>query len=142
MYVKYFEAKQTQKINSMKQIIMTILINTYWLIITKVAGISLVAYILSLNNKANVLEIYYIPVSVSSYLGTSSNHLISLGFNFPVYVKFLKYFNSLCKNPICKRIGAEPDKRKEIQFGELNYKWTFSVFYFNVWKCFTINNDE
>lgn len=52
MYVKYFEAKQTQKINSVKQIIMTILINTYWLIITKVAGISLVAYVLSLNNKA------------------------------------------------------------------------------------------
>lgn len=39
---------------------MTTLINTYQLIIAKITGISLVAYILSLNNKANmVLEIYY-----------------------------------------------------------------------------------
>lgn len=69
MFVKYFEAKQTQKINSMKQIIMTILINTYQLVITKITGILLVEYILSLNNKANiVLEINYISVFVAIWV--------------------------------------------------------------------------
>lgn len=32
VFVKFFEAKQTQKVNSMKQIIMIILINTYQLL--------------------------------------------------------------------------------------------------------------
>lgn len=69
MFVKYFEAKQTQKINSMKQIIMTILINIYQLVITKITGILLVEYILSLNNKANiVLEINYISVFVAIWV--------------------------------------------------------------------------
>ena len=66
----------------MKQIIMTILTNTYQVTITKITHISLIVYILPLNNKANiVLEIYNIPVSSSSCLGTSSGHLISQCFS-------------------------------------------------------------
>jgi hypothetical protein len=31
-----------------------------------------------------------------------------------------KIVNSIWKSYICKRIGAKLDKRKEVQFGELN----------------------
>lgn len=48
---------------------MTILINTYQPVITKITGILLVEYILPLNNKANiVLAIYYISVFVTIWV--------------------------------------------------------------------------
>lgn len=76
----------------MKQIIMTALTSPYQLIITKIAGIPLVGIYLSWNNKANTAqEISYLPVSVRSYLGTSSSHLISLWFRFPM-VRFKSIF--------------------------------------------------